>query len=152
MSVDLGVIKIVPKDKQAVTATATSTGVWGNIWDIVKKTGTAMLQTGGNILLQKAVDKYAQPVNATPGYPPFARSSQSPDIIANPANTPTSKYATELNMGQSALLDFLKPLIQPAVSEGISQGIKNTASQPPVWVWVALGLLGVMVISKTVRG
>jgi len=150
-AVDLGTITIVPQDKQATTIQPPSSGWWGNVWDVVKKTAGEIIRTGSNILLQKAQDKLAVPVSSTAGYPPFAKTSQSPEVVYNPSETPTSKFATDLSLSQSPIIKLLSPVIQPAVSEGIREGIVSVANKPPVWVWGILGLLGVVIVMQGVR-
>lgn len=150
MSVDLGTIHITP-NQQAVTAQPTGSGWLGNVWDIVKTTATEMIKTGGNILLQKAQDKFAPPVASTAGYPAFAQKSQSPEIIYNPSEEPKSKFATDLYLSTSPIQQFLQPIIQPAVAEGIKEGMISVAQKPPVWVWAVLGVLGVVIVMQGVR-
>ena len=140
-----------PPNAQVVTAQPASSGWLGNVWDVVKKTAGAVIQTGTNILLQKAQDKFAQPVQPVAGYPPFAQKQQSPEIVYNPKQTPTSKFATELFMSDSPIIKLLSPVIQPAVSEGIREGIVSVAKKPPVWVWGILGLLGVVIVMQGVK-
>ena len=175
MTINLGTIRIAPKESGYIpqditapqyrvpagalvtnsqgitTAQNPSSGIWGNIWDIVTKGAGEILKTGSNLLLQKAQEKFSPPVNSTTGYPPFARSAQSPDIVANPAQNPISKYATDLFLEDSSLINFVKPVIQPAVSEGIKEGIISVAQKPPAWALIMIALIGVVVISQSLR-
>ncbi len=152
MSADLGIIHITP-NQQAVTAQPTGSGFWGNIWDVVKTTATEMIKTGGNILLEKVRDN--PPVVPSPSapvsYPAYVPTKQSPEIVYNPNQSPTSKFATDLFLSETTLSKFLNPVIQPAVSEGIREGIVSVAQKPPVWVWAALGLVGVVILMQGIR-
>ena len=153
MTIDLGTIKIVPKDSQAVTVTPEGSGWLGSIWDIIKSGATEIVKTGTNIILNKVQNN--PPVVASAiapvSYPAFVPQSQSPEIIYNPSQNPTSKFATDLFLSDSPILKIVMPTTQPAVSEGIKEGIASGVSKPPSWVWVALAFLGVIVLTQGVR-
>ena len=151
MSVNLGTIRITP-NQQAVTAQPTGTNFWGNIWDVVKTTAGEMVKTGSNILLQKMQTNppVTPSVGAPTSYPAFAPTKQSPEVAYDPSSL-ISRLATALNLSKSPIIDFVSPVVQPAVSEGIREGIISVANRPPVWVWVGLGLLGVVIVMQGVK-
>ena len=152
MTVNLGTISVTP-NQQAVTAQPQGSGWWGNIWDVVKTTAGEMVKVGSNILLEKVRTNppVAPMVSAPTSYPAFAPAAQSPEIIYNPNQSPISKFANDLFLSDSPLIKLVSPVIQPAVSEGIREGIVSVANKPPVWVWGILGLIAVVIVMQGVR-
>lgn len=114
-----------------ITTNPVSSGAQGNIWDVLKKGAQTVIDTGFNVLTSKLND--------------WASGKKVETAYA------TNQTATKSISNPSALMQFLNPTIQPAVSDGIKQGIISVAGKPPTWIWFALAGLGVIILLPKLR-
>lgn len=123
-------ILIAPPDYY-LTTQARASGAQGNIWDILKKGTETVINTGYNVLTGKIND--------------WAAGNKVENTYV-----PNQKATTNF-WNPSSLMQFLNPTVQPAVSEGVKQGIISVAGKPPAWIWFVLAGLGVVILIPKLR-
>lgn len=119
-----------------ITTNPLSSGIQGNIWDILKKGAETVISTGFNVLTEK-VNDWVSGNKVETSYVPNATVTKqtNPFSILEP----------------SKLMQILNPTVQPAVSEGVKQGIISVAGKPPTWIWFVLAGLGVVILIPKLR-
>jgi len=122
-------------------ATSKGSGNNGTVWDTLGTVLNKGLDFGVSMLKAKYNTDQIKS-NQVAGYQTgTAYGKASPNALET--------YYPSKNPFASMVSDWLNPVVQPAIENGIRTGIQGSIAKPPIWIWLALGgLLLVVVLQR----
>jgi hypothetical protein len=119
-----------------------SSGKAGNIWDTFGNILSKGIDAGFNILTSKFASK---------------PTTQNTASVATGTRFIQDKPALQTyypggNPFASMMSDWINPILQPSIEAGIQKGVQGgittSISQPPVWIWIVLAGLGLVLLLR----